>query len=80
MTTIEKMRETILKMKKKNITVANLTPEARFVEDLAFDSQDLTEMMILVEAAFNISVDLQAVKNQSTLAAAVEYIDKKLAK
>lgn len=80
MTTIEKVRETILKMKKKNITVANLTPEARFVQDLSFDSQDLTEMMVLVEAAFNISVDLQDVKMLSNIAAAVEYIDKKLAK
>ena len=30
MSTIEKLREVILKMKKKNITAANLTPEARF--------------------------------------------------
>ena len=76
----EKLREVILKMKKKNITVANLTPEARFLQDLSFDSQDQTEMLVLAEEAFGISVDFQEVKNMATIAAAVEYIDKKTGK
>ena len=80
MSTIEKLREVILKMKKKNITAANLTPEARFLQDLSFDSQDLTEMLVLAEEAFGISVDFQEVKNMATIAAAVEYIDKKTGK
>ena len=80
MTTIEKLREVILKMKKKNITAANLTPEARFLQDLSFDSQDQTEMRVLAEEAFGISVDFQEVKNLATIAAAVEYIDKKTGK
>ena len=80
MSTIEKLREVILKMKKKNITVANLTPEARFLQDLSFDSQDQTKMLVLAEEAFGISVDFQEVKNLATIAAAVEYIDKKTGK
>ena len=80
MSTIEKLREVILKMKKKNITAANLTPEARFLQDLSFDSQDQTEMLVLAEEAFGISVDFQEVKNMATIAAAVEYIDKKTGK
>lgn len=79
MSTIEKLREVILKMKKKNITAANLTPEARFLQDLSFDSQDQTEMLVLAEEAFDISVDFQEVKNMATIAAAVEYIDQKQA-
>ena len=80
MSTIEKLREVILKMKKKNITAANLTHEARFLQDLSFDSQDQTEMLVLAEEAFGISVDFQEVKNMATIAAAVEYIDKKTGK
>ena len=80
MTTIEKLREVILKMKKKNITAANLTPEARFLYYFSFDSQDQTEMLVLAEEAFGISVDFQEVKNMATIAAAVEYIDKKTGK
>ena len=80
MTTVEKLREVILKMKKKNITVADLTLEARFLQDLAFDSQDQAEMLVLAEEAFEINVDFQEVKDMSTIAAAVEYIDKKQGK
>ena len=80
MSTIEKLREVILKMKKKNITAANLTPEARFLQDLTFDSQDQTEMLVLAEDAFGISVDFQEVKNLTDIASAVEYVGKKLGK
>ena len=80
MSTIEKLREVILKMKKPNITAASLTPEARFIQDLSFDSQDLTEMLVLAEEAFKISIALPDVNTLSTIAAAVEYIDKKTAK
>ena len=80
MSTIEKLREVILSMKKRNITAADLTPEARFLQDLAFDSQDQTEMLVLAEDAFNITVDFQEVKNMTNIAAAVEYIDQKQGK
>ena len=80
MSTIEKLREVILKMKKKGVTVDKLTPDARFLEDLSFDSQDQTELLVLAEEAFNISIDLQEVKKFSNIAIAVEYLDKKLAK
>lgn len=80
MSTIEQLREVILSMKKKNITAANLTPEARFLQDLSFDSQDQTEMLVLAEDAFKITVDFQEVKNLPNIAAAVAYIDKKMGK
>lgn len=80
MLTIEKLREVILKMKKKNITVAMLTPEARFLQDLSFDSMDQTEMLVLAEDAFEITIDFEEVKKITTIAAAVEYMDKKMGK
>lgn len=80
MSTIEKLRQVILKLRKKNITADKLTPEARFQQDLDFDSQDLTEMLVLVEDAFKISMELSEVKDLTTIAAAVAFLDKKLAK
>lgn len=80
MSTIETLREVILKMKKKNITAADLIPEARFLEDLDFDSQDQTEMLVWAEEAFGIIFDFKEVKKLTTIAAAVEFIDQKLGK
>ncbi len=80
MSTIEKLRQVILKLRKKNITADKLTPEARFQQDLDFDSQDQTELLVLAEDAFKISMGLSEVKDLTTIAAAVAYIDKKLAK
>lgn len=80
MSTIEKLREMILKLRKKNITAEMLTPEARYIEDLGFDSQDLTEMLVLAEEAFNITIDFQEEKNMLSIAASVEYLDKKMGK
>ena len=47
MTTLEKVRAVILKMKKKNITEADLKPEALLVGDLKLDSIDMAEMLVL---------------------------------
>ncbi|MDR7868252.1 MAG: phosphopantetheine-binding protein [Sporomusaceae bacterium] len=80
MSTIEKLNQVILKLRKKNITADMLTPEARFQQDLGFDSQDQTELLVLAEDAFKISMELSDVKDLTTIAAAVAYIDKKLAK
>ena len=80
MTTLEKVRVVILKMKKKNITEVDLKPEARLVQDLKLDSIDMAELMVLTEEAFGLKISDTDVKNMSTLASAVEYLDKRLAK
>ena len=80
MTTLEKVRAVILKMKKKNITEADLTPEALLVGDLKLDSIDMAEMLVLAEEAFGLKISDDDVKNLTTIASAVEYLDKRLAK
>ena len=80
MTTLEKVRAVILKMKKKNITEADLKPEARMVEDLKLDSIDMAELMVLTEEAFGLKISDDDVKKMSTIAAAVAYLDAQLAK
>ena len=80
MTTLEKVRAVILKMKKKNITEADLKPEALLVGDLNLDSIDMAEMLVLAEEAFGLKISDDDVKNLTTIASAVEYLDKRLAK
>jgi acyl carrier protein len=79
MSTIEKLREIILKLRKKSISAADLTPDALFVQTLGFDSQDFTELLVMAEEAFHISIDMKEVAQLTTIAAAVEFIDKKKA-
>ena len=80
MTTLEKVRAVILKMKKKNITEADLKPEALLVGDLKLDSIDMAEMLVLAEEAFGLKISDDDVKHLTTIASAVEYLDKRLAK
>ena len=70
MTTLEKVRAVILKLKKKNITEADLKPEARMVEDLKLDSIDMAELLVLTEEAFGLKISDDDVKKMSTIAAA----------
>jgi acyl carrier protein len=55
-------------------------PEARLVEDLKLDSIDLAEMLVLAEDAFGLKISDDEVKSMKTIACAVEYLDKRLAK
>lgn len=79
MTTMEKVCEIILKLKKKNISQAALKPEARLVDDLGLDSLDFAEMLVMAEDVFSISVPLEDATSITTIGAAVEYFDKQIA-
>lgn len=80
MTTIDKLRKLILNLKKPHITAEMLTPEALLIDTLMLDSLDLTELMVKAEEALGIEIDLDDIKNMPTIASAVEYFDKRLAK
>ena len=80
MTTLEKVRAVILKMKKKNIAEADLKPEAQLVEDLKLDSIDMAELLVLAEEAFGIKISDADMGKMTTIAAAVAYLDQRLAK
>ena len=80
MTTLEKVRAVILKMKKKNITEADLKPEAQLVQDLKLDSIDMAELLVLAEEAFGIKISDDDMSKMTTIAAAVAYLDQRLAK
>lgn len=80
MTTLEKVCEIILKLKKKDITAADLKPEASLVNDLKLDSLDFAEMIVLAEDAFAIELPMEDAGKMTTIGAAVEYFDRLLAK
>ena len=80
MTTLEKVKAIILKLKKKNITEADLKPEALLVENLKLDSLDYAELLVLAEEAFVISIPQEDAKEMTTIASAVAYLDKRIAK
>ena len=80
MSTLDKLRELILQLGRKNITVVMLTPEARFFEDLGFDSLNMTELLVLAETTFDISIEIKELHDLFTLAQAAKFIDKKTAK
>lgn len=79
MATLEKLREVILKIKKENITADKLTPEARFTQDLSFDSMDKTELVVLLEEAFGVVLDLHDLEDLSNIATMVEFLDQGVA-
>ena len=80
MPTIDKLRELILELGRKNITAEMLTPEARFFDDLGFDSLNMTELLVLAETTFDISIEISELHDLFTLAQAAKFIDKKTAK
>ena len=68
----------------KKIVVENLerkpeevTPEARFIEDLGADSLDLTELLMALEEEYKVEIDDDANEIQ-TVGDAIKYIEDKV--
>lgn len=76
MTTNEKVSELIIKVKKTKMPQGGLKPEANLRDDLGLDSLALSELLVLVEDAFKISISMEEVLNVHTLAEIVACVDK----
>ena len=66
----------------KKIVVENLsvsedqvTPEARFIEDLGADSLDIVELIMAFEEEFSIEIPDEAAEKIKTVQDVVNYID-----
>lgn len=79
MTTLEKLGELILKIKKKTLSAADLKPEAMLTNDLNLDSLDMAELLVMAEEAFSIKIPLDDVVKLMSLGAAANYFDKRIA-
>jgi acyl carrier protein len=75
MTTNEKVCELIIKVKQGKLSQDKLKPEADLRNDLGMDSLDMSELLVLAEEAFNISVDIEKAQQVKTLAEMVAGID-----
>lgn len=58
-------------------TPEEVTLEARFIDDLAADSLDLTELLMALEEEFNVDIDDEA-NTIETVGDAVNYITSKV--
>ena len=57
---------------------AEVTENARFIEDLGADSLDLVELVMRFEEEFDIEIPDEAASEISTVAEAVSFIQKQL--
>ena len=78
-TTMERLCAVILKFKKDKISATSLKPEALFQENLGFDSLDFSELLVLVEDEFSLELDLDGLRQFTTIEAMVKYLDSRLA-
>ena len=69
---LEQLRDIICEY--LNVKPEQITEEARFMEDLGFNSYDFMSMVGEVEEAFDIEVEEREVVNIKTVKDAMEYI------
>ncbi len=60
-----------------NLSVDEVKPESRFVEDLAADSLDVIQIVLKLEEEFDIEIPDDAVEQISTVQDAVDQIKSK---
>jgi acyl carrier protein len=75
--TFDRVREIIVDL--LGVDPAQITPEARFREDLEADSLDLVELMMAMEEEFGGEISDEEAQQITTVAEAVAFLEKKLA-
>ncbi|SPQ01480.1 acyl carrier protein (ACP) [Candidatus Sulfobium mesophilum] len=73
--TDEKVKEIIAKQ--LGVNVAEVTPEASFVEDLGADSLDTVELVMAFEETFNIEIPDEDAEKITKVKDAIAYIKNK---
>lgn len=71
---LEQIKEII--MNYVDVDESAITPEARFIEDLKFNSYDFMSFLGEVEETFEIAVEEEDVLSLTTVGEAVAYIEK----
>ncbi len=75
MSTLEKVYELILKVKKGAVKAEELKPEATLTEDLKIDSLGLMELLVLTEEAFGLKISKDDALAVKTVAQVVAYLE-----
>ena len=80
------MAEKSIEQRVKDIIVEQLgvnpdqvTPDAKFIEDLGADSLDTVELVMALEEEFNIEIPDEDAEKMKTVGDAIKYIDEKAA-
>lgn len=71
---LEQIKEII--MNYVDVEESTITPNARFIEDLKFNSYDFMSFLGEIEETFEIAVEEEDVLSLSTVGEAIEYIEK----
>ena len=61
------------------IKESDITPEARLVEDLGFNSLELADLVVMCEDNYDISFDEDEAKNLTTVGEVAAYVEKLMA-
>jgi acyl carrier protein len=75
--TYDKVREVVVDQ--LGVSEDEVTPDAKFVEDLGADSLDRVELVMRLEEEFDLEIPEDDALKIQTVADAVEYIEKKKA-
>lgn len=65
-------------VEKLGVEATQVTPEARFTNDLGADSLDTVELIMEFEKEFNISIPDEQAEKISTVGDAIQYIEESI--
>lgn len=71
----DKVKEIVVKQ--LSVNEDQVTPEAKFIEDLGADSLDQVELVMALEDEFGVEVSDEDSEKLTTVGDAIEYIEKK---
>jgi acyl carrier protein len=72
-TTADRVNEIVIEQ--LGVSPEQVTPQAKFVDDLGADSLDTVELIMALEEAFEIEIDDEDAEKLQTVADAIKYIE-----
>jgi acyl carrier protein len=75
MSTFDRVKKVVVE--KLEVSEDEITSEARFIDDLGADSLDMVDLVMAIEAEFDIEIPDEDTEKIVTVGNAVEYIESK---
>ena len=72
-TTADRVNEIVIEQ--LGVSPEQVTPQAKFVDDLGADSLDTVELIMALEEAFEIEIDDEDAEKLQTVADVIKYIE-----
>ncbi len=76
MSTMDTLKQLVVKVSKGRLSETVLTPEARLNEDLGLDSLAQSELIVLVEDTFGVKVDFEEAAKVATIGGIQAFIER----